>query len=160
VRNVERDMTSDRRLTPRRNGGPAVVEVDSGMRTAGEVVDQSPGGLALAVKTRSAVGDRLRVRPAAEPDAPWAEVEVRHGRPGAGGWLLGCRYATVASPGVIAALARSCLVLRLPALMPPWFRAFAAGRLTDLCPDAVETVRAMAEADLRRLYAAVSAVSG
>jgi hypothetical protein len=152
-------MTSDRRLSPRRNGGPTVVEIEADGRTAGEVVDHSPGGLALAVRMRAAVGDRLRVRPVAEPDAPWAEVEVRHGRPGAGGWLLGCRYATVPPPGVIAALARSCAVLRLPALMPPWFRAFAAGRLADLCPGAVETVRAMADPDLRRLYAAVRAVT-
>lgn len=159
MRNVDRDMTSDRRLSPRRNGGPTVVEIDCGRRTAGEVVDQSPGGLALVVADRAAVGERLRVRPAAEPDAQWAEVEVRHRRPGAGGWLLGCRYAAVPPPAVVAALARSCAVLRLPALMPAWWRAFAAGRLADLCPDAVEMVRSLADADLRRLYAAVRAAT-
>jgi len=34
-------------------------------------------------------------------------------------------------------------------------RAFAAGRLADLCPDAVAAVGAMTDVDLRRLYAAV-----
>jgi hypothetical protein len=131
------------------------VTIDADGLSAGEIVDSSPGGLALAAGVRAAVGERLRVRPATEPDAPWAEVEVRHRRPGAGGWLLGCRYASAPPAGAIAALARGCSVLQLPELMPGWFRAFAAGRLVDLCPDAVSAVRAMADVDLRRLYAAV-----
>lgn len=150
-------MTSERRVAPRRGAGPAAVEVYGGRRTAGEIVDRSAGGLALVTGLRVKVGERLRVRPATEPDAPWAEVEVRHRRPGAGGWLVGCRYAAGPPASSAGALARSCTVLRLPLEMPAWFRAFATARLADVDPAAVATVRSMADADLRRFYAAVRA---
>ena len=46
-------------------------------------------------------------------------------------------------------------MLRLAPQMPVWFRAFAAARLSDLYPDAVESVELMSDADLRQFYAAV-----
>jgi hypothetical protein len=122
---------------------------------AGEVVDRSRGGLAVVVAEQARVGERLRVRPATEPDVPWAEVEVRHGRPGAGGWLLGCRFAVAPPPAAVATLARSCGVLQLPLEMPKWFRAFATARLADLCPTSIPIIERMADSDLRQFYAAV-----
>ena len=137
----------------------AVVDVEGDGRTAAEVVDRSPGGLSLAVGRRAAVGDRLRVRPAAEPDAPWEEVEVRHRRPGAG--RLAARVPVrdrVAAGGGH----RPGPELRSVAARPAnaRVRPFAAARLADLYPDAVETVEMMTEADLQRFYAGRSAQAG
>ncbi len=156
MRKVERDVVTDRRQYERRGGAPVAVEVDAARVPAGEVVDRSAGGLKLALPRPLTVGARLRVLPVTAPDVPWAEVVVRHVRPGAGGWLVGCRYTgRVVSPEAFDALVRACAILRLPVRMPDWFRAFAASTLDATVPESAADVAGLPDGELRRLYAAV-----
>lgn len=58
-------------------------------------VDQSQGGMGLHSPLPLAPGAALCVRPEeATEDAIWTALEVRHCRPDATGWTLGCRFAS------------------------------------------------------------------
>jgi CheY-like chemotaxis protein len=94
----------DRRQYPRRAGDPVAVEVavPNGQDTRqaqGEVVDRSSGGLGLAFAGEPPAADRLRVRPAGQPEYVTAEVKVRHRRRRDGGWLVGCQFSVPVARG-------------------------------------------------------------
>ena len=85
----------ERRHSPRFADGPEWVVVSlspahgDGFRAL--VRDRSVGGLSLRLDWPVEVGSVLWLQPDEAP-ARWAALEVRHCRPHARGWLVGCQF--------------------------------------------------------------------
>jgi hypothetical protein len=78
------DPEHERRRAVRLRGGPQQVTLSPAEVGPGELANRSPGGLALRLSRPVPVGSVLLVGPAG------TQVEVRHCRRRAGGWLVGC----------------------------------------------------------------------
>jgi hypothetical protein len=94
----------ERRQARRRYGDPVQVLLrDANPEPLrGWVMDRSSGGLGISSPAPVAVGALLYVRVALVPEGvPWVAVEVKHCRPRANRWLIGCQLLEAPSKEVL-----------------------------------------------------------
>jgi len=94
---LDTELPRDRRHTPRFADTPAPIHIspsqsqEEGVLAA--VRDRSATGLCVRLDWPAAVGSFLWMRTTeTAPEVGWAPLEVRHCRPDARGWLVGCRF--------------------------------------------------------------------
>jgi hypothetical protein len=94
---LDAEVPRDRRHAPRfaDNSLPILVSPSQSQEEGvlAAVRDHSATGLCLRLDWPASVGSFLWMRTTeAAPEVGWAPLEVRHCRPDARGWLVGCRF--------------------------------------------------------------------